>query len=202
MGITFSLFKDYFIQPQEHGILLVLSLKSSGNSTIIKAIDHLNKNTGICRSNMLETIFSYEVKAFDLSMEETFIDFTSQKASDGQIKGIIFFVDINDQENIEESKNQLTNMLANDNLKRLPLLICANQTDLHENLTMPEVVSKLSLRELYSNEWYVQWLQGTDEANERGLFNGLFWLESKIAREEEGRSVVGDSYSHEYGIMD
>ena len=52
---------------------------------------------------------------------------------------IIYVVDSNDRERMDESKNELSRMLAEDELQGIPLLVFANKQDSvsYTHLTLP-----------------------------------------------------------------
>ena len=50
--------------------------------------------------------------------------------------GVIYTVDSNDRERIQESKGSFDAMITNENLKGVPLLVLANKQDLPGNLLL------------------------------------------------------------------
>lgn len=86
--------------------------------------------------------FSWELKNFDF-FRLNFWDLGGQEELQAlwdkyyaECHGVIFTVDSNDRERIEESKTSFDQMIANENLKGVPLLLLANKQDLPGNETL------------------------------------------------------------------
>jgi len=89
-----------------------------------------------------------------------------------QMQGLIFVVDSNDIERLEDVKKQLYLMLNESELRHCPLLIFANKQDLCNAMRVDELTQRLGLKSL-SIPWHVQPCCAT--AGE-GLYEGLDWL--------------------------
>merc|ERR1712162_1906 len=63
-------------------------------------------------------------------------------------QGLIFVVDSNDRDRIEDAKEELTKMLNEDEMRDAVLLVFANKQDLPNSMTAAEVMDKLGLRDL------------------------------------------------------
>ena len=100
-------------------------------------------------------------------------------------KGLIFVVDSNDKERINDeiydydnsAKEELHKMLQEDELKDVTLLVFANKQDLPNALSVKEVEDKLGLNELKNIEWHIQ---GSCATTGDGLYEGLDWLSNKL----------------------
>merc|ERR1711939_428992 len=78
-------------------------------------------------------------------------------------QGIIFVVDSNDRERIDDSsgsdnsaKQELHKMLAEDELRDAVVLVFANKQDLPKAKTAAEITEKLGLTTMHSRKWYIQ----------------------------------------------
>ena len=91
--------------------------------------------------------------------------------------GLIFVVDTNDKERIEESANELKNLVSDENLKNCPILILANKQDLKGTMSSGEVTEKIGIDKFKDKEWFVQ---GCSGITGQGLKEGLDWLISKL----------------------
>ena len=60
-------------------------------------------------------------------------------------QGIIFVVDSNDRERVDDAKEELHRMLGEDELKDAILLVMANKQDLPGAMTTPDITDKLGL---------------------------------------------------------
>ena len=78
-------------------------------------------------------------------------------------QGIIFVVDSNDRDRIDDSKDyehsakeELNRMLAEDELRDAVLLVFANKQDLPNAMKVQEVTERLGLNKLRNRQWYIQ----------------------------------------------
>jgi small GTP-binding protein len=94
-----------------------------------------------------------------------------------ETQGLIFVVDSNDRERIQEAKDELYRLLKEDELKRAALLVLANKQDLPNAMTASELSESLSLHSLRSRNWYIQ---STCALKGQGIFEGLEWLAQQI----------------------
>ncbi|ETO34930.1 hypothetical protein RFI_02145 [Reticulomyxa filosa] len=99
-------------------------------------------------------------------------------------QGIIFVVDSNDRERIDDSsgadnsaKEELNRMLAEDELRDAVLLVFANKQDLPNAMSVNEVTEKLGLNQLRNRKWYIQ---ATCATTGDGLYEGLDWLSTTL----------------------
>merc|ERR1712242_247933 len=60
--------------------------------------------------------------------------------------GVIFVVDSNDRDRIEDAREELAKMLAEDELRDAVLLVIANKQDLPEAMPTAELTEKLGLQ--------------------------------------------------------
>lgn len=88
-------------------------------------------------------------------------------------QGIIFVVDSNDRDRISEAKEELQQMLKEDELKKSILLIFANKQDLPNAMNAAELTEKLELHKIEQRTWFIQSACATSGD---GLFEGLDWL--------------------------
>merc|ERR1711982_284247 len=68
-------------------------------------------------------------------------------------QGLIYVVDSNDRDRIEENREELHKMLAEEELKDAVLLVFANKQDLPGVLTCPEITDKLGLHTIRGRVW-------------------------------------------------
>ncbi|XP_043569819.1 ADP-ribosylation factor 4-like [Chiloscyllium plagiosum] len=91
-------------------------------------------------------------------------------------QGLIFVVDSNDQERVQESLEQLNKMIAEDELSNAVLLIFANKQDLPNAMSTEDLRAKLeplaTSRTLH--------IQPTCATSGLGLYEGLDWLCQKL----------------------
>ncbi|XP_023567933.1 ADP-ribosylation factor 4-like [Octodon degus] len=85
-------------------------------------------------------------------------------------QGLVFVVDSDDRERIQEGATVLQNMLQEDELQDAVLLLFANKQDLPNAMPIGEMSGKLGLQSLRNRTWYVQ---ATCATQGKGLHEGL-----------------------------
>ncbi|XP_064399518.1 ADP-ribosylation factor 4-like [Halichondria panicea] len=91
--------------------------------------------------------------------------------------GLIFVVDSNDRERIDEAKDELKNMLVEEDLRKCVILVFANKQDLPNAMSVSDIQEKLGLSSLRSQQWYIQKTCATEGI---GLYEGLDWLSQQL----------------------
>ena len=69
---------------------------------------------------------------------------------------MIFVVDSNDRERVNEAGEELMRMLAEDELRDAVLLVFANKQDLPNAMNAAKIIDKLGLHSLCHRSWYFQ----------------------------------------------
>lgn len=97
------------------------------------------------------------------------------------IEGIIFVIDSTKVERINEARDELHNLLANEEAKHIPCLIFANKQDLPGSIKSEEVIQMLGIGD-YVNKKPVSIVrvQESSALNDQGLLNGFEWIVEKI----------------------
>ncbi|XP_041348598.1 ADP-ribosylation factor 4-like [Gigantopelta aegis] len=94
-------------------------------------------------------------------------------------QGLIYVVDSNDQERMDEAKDELNKMLQEDELRDAKLLVFANKQDLPNAVSCADITSRLGLSDLRNRDWYIQSACATQGT---GLYEGLDWLSQKLTQ--------------------
>mmetsp|Transcript_30175 Transcript_30175/g.21921 ORF Transcript_30175/g.21921 Transcript_30175/m.21921 type:complete len:183 (-) Transcript_30175:76-624(-) len=92
-------------------------------------------------------------------------------------QGLIFVIDSNDRERIDENREELHKMLAEEDLKDAVLLVFANKQDLPGAMTCPEITDKLGLHTIRGRTWFIQ---ATCATRGDGLYEGLDWFTKHV----------------------
>merc|ERR1711871_1452950 len=93
-------------------------------------------------------------------------------------QGLIFVVDSNDRERIEDAHEELHRMLNEDELRDAVVLVFANKQDLPQAMPAAEVTDKLGLHNMRNRNWYIQ---STCATTGDGLYEGLDWLSRTLS---------------------
>eukprot|EP00294_Goniomonas_avonlea_P014769 CAMPEP_0114545756 /NCGR_PEP_ID=MMETSP0114-20121206/3580_1 /TAXON_ID=31324 /ORGANISM="Goniomonas sp, Strain m" /LENGTH=162 /DNA_ID=CAMNT_0001730225 /DNA_START=74 /DNA_END=558 /DNA_ORIENTATION=+ len=70
-------------------------------------------------------------------------------------KGVVFVVDSNDRERVEEARDELSKLMAADELRNATLLVMANKQDLPQAMPSCKLAERLELNKLRC-KWFVQ----------------------------------------------
>mmetsp|Transcript_102404 Transcript_102404/g.294805 ORF Transcript_102404/g.294805 Transcript_102404/m.294805 type:complete len:183 (+) Transcript_102404:80-628(+) len=92
-------------------------------------------------------------------------------------QGVIFVVDSSDRERMDDAREELFKMLAEEEMREVALLVLANKQDLPGAMKPAEVSEKLGLQELRRREWR---MQGACATSGEGLYEGLDWLSQTL----------------------
>merc|ERR1712216_329757 len=93
-------------------------------------------------------------------------------------QGLIFVVDSNDRDRIEDAREELAKILEEDEMRDAVVLVFANKQDLPNSMTAAEVMDKLGLHNLQNRQWYLQYACATTGD---GLFEGLDWMSRTLS---------------------
>merc|ERR1712130_489828 len=88
-------------------------------------------------------------------------------------QGLIFVVDSNDRDRVEDAREELNKMLNEDEMRDAVLLVFANKQDLPNAMPAAEVTEKLGLHTMRNRQWFIQSACATTGD---GLYEGLDWL--------------------------
>merc|ERR1712193_293432 len=96
-------------------------------------------------------------------------------------QGLIFVVDSNDRDRVEDAKEELNKMLNEDEMRDAVLLVFANKQDLPNAMPAAEVTEKLGLHNLRNRQWFIQSACATTGD---GLYEGLDWLSRTLGNKK------------------
>merc|ERR1711941_32686 len=86
---------------------------------------------------------------------------------------LIYVVDSSDGRRLEESCQELVELLAEDKLASVPLLVFANKQDLLQAVDAPSVTEALKLGGIADRTWTIQACSAKEGT---GLNEGMEWL--------------------------
>ena len=177
MGTSFSKIWAKFLGKKEMKILMV-------------GLDASGKTTTLYKIKLGEVVTTIPTIGFNVeNVEYKNISFTVWDVG-GQdkirllwrhyyqnIQGIIFVIDSSDKDRIEDAREEIHKMLAEDDLKDACLLVMANKQDLPGAMTPTEITDGLGLHTIRERNWYIQ---GTCATSGDGLYEGLDWLSKNV----------------------
>jgi len=178
MGLAFSKLWQRMLGSKEMRILMV-GLDAAGKTTILYKL------------KLGEVVTTIPTIGFNVeTVEYKNISFTVWDVG-GQDKirplwrhyytgtqGLIFVVDSNDRDRIEDAREELTKMLNEDEMRDAALLVYANKQDLPNAMTAAEVTEKMGLHNMRNRQWFIQSACATTGD---GLYEGLDWLSRTLS---------------------
>lgn len=92
---------------------------------------------------------------------------------------VVFVVDSSDTKRVDEAAEELSKLMAEDELTNCKLLVYANKQDLPQAMTTSKLAENLGLHKLRGHEWFIQ---GCCATTGDGLHEGLDWLVDTLKR--------------------
>jgi len=186
MGLAFSTFWSRLFGKKEMRILMV-GLDAAGKTTILYKLKLGEVVTTIPTIGFNVETVEYKNISFtvwDVGGQDKIRPLWRHYYQNTQ--GIIFVVDSNDRDRVDDSKDyehsakeELNRMLAEDELRDAVLLVFANKQDLPNAMKVQEVTERLGLNKLRNRQWYIQ---GCSAPTGDGLYEGLDWLSNTLSK--------------------
>lgn len=183
MGSALSLVFTKLFNPMKDTRILMLGLDSAGKTTVLQ------------RLKLGETVITIPTIGFNVEQ----VDYGKMTMTVWDIGGqekirplwrhyyvgtqaLIYVVDSNDVERIDNdtgdsAKDELHKLLADDELKGVPLLVLANKQDLPQALSVAQLTERLGLHNVRSRKWFIQ---ASVASKGDGLFEGLEQLQKMV----------------------
>lgn len=173
MGLLFSLF-----QSKKEARILMVGLDASGKTTVLfklKLGEHITTIPTIGFN--VETVQYKNVNftMWDVGGQDKIRPLWRHYYQN--TNAIIYVVDSNDRDRVDEAAEELHKMLRDDELRNAAVLILANKQDLPNAMTVAELGDKLGVSKLSNRSWQIQ---ATCAVSGDGLYEGFDWLASVI----------------------
>lgn len=133
--------------------ITILGLSNAGKSTLVRAL--MGKQTeDIVPTIGVETnTFKkghVQIKAWDIGGHKQFQFLWPTYCQNAN--AIVYVLDASSQEAISESITQLHNLAKDENVGKIPILICGNKEDLPNALSAAKLIEKLRLSEIEGHD--------------------------------------------------
>merc|ERR1712076_160972 len=192
MGLTFSsLFKQLFGKKDMR--ILMVGLDAAGKTTILYKLKLGEVVTTIPTIGFNVETVDYKNISFtvwDVGGQDKIRPLWRHYYQGTQ--GLIFVVDSNDRDRVEDAKEELDKMINEDEMRDAVLLVFANKQDLPNAMPAAEVTEKLGLHNMRNRQWFIQSACATTGD---GLYEGLDWLpytrQQKMMCNQWKRTPVG-----------
>lgn len=179
MGLTISSLFNRLFGKQQMRILMV-GLDAAGKTTILYKLKLGEVVTTIPTIGFNVETVEYKNISFtvwDVGGQDKIRPLWRHYFQNTQ--GLIFVVDSNDRERVNEAREELNKMLSEDELRDAVLLVFANKQDLPHAMNPSEITDKLGLHGLRQRNWYIQ---ATCATTGEGLYEGLDWLSKELGK--------------------
>jgi ADP-ribosylation factor protein 1 len=178
MGLAFSSIWQRMFGKQEMRILMV-GLDAAGKTTILYKLKLGEVVTTIPTIGFNVETVEYKNISFtvwDVGGQDKIRPLWRHYYQNTQ--GLIFVIDSNDRDRIEDAREELTKMLNEEEMRNAVLLVFANKQDLPNAMTAAEITEKLGLHSMRNRQWFIQSACATTGD---GLYEGLDWLSRTLA---------------------
>ncbi|KAJ0113614.1 hypothetical protein Patl1_02770 [Pistacia atlantica] len=173
MGLSFTkLFGSFF--PKQEIQIVMMGLDAAGKTTILYKL-----KLGQVVSTVVTVGFNLEMVEYK-NINFSVMDVGGQGKTRPlwrhyfqNARCLIFVIDSNDRDRVDDARNELHLMLQEDELRDALLLVFANKQDLPNAMNTTEITNKLGLHSLGQRRWHIQ---GTSAISGEGLHEGFDWL--------------------------
>merc|ERR1711862_1006754 len=154
--------------------LLMLGLDNAGKTTVLKKmasedISQIQPTQGFNVKSVIHDGFSLNV--WDIGGQKTIRQYWNHyfAASDA----LIYVIDSSDTRRLEESSQELKELLSNNSLQGIPLLVFANKQDPQGAVSAEEITKCMMLTGISDRTWFIQ---ACSAMSGEGLQEGMEWL--------------------------
>jgi ADP-ribosylation factor protein 1 len=181
MGLAFSTFGRLFCKKETR--IVMLGMDAAGKTTILYKLRLGEVKTTIPTIGFNVETLTYSGKslvsftAWDVGGRDKIRSLWRHYFKD--MSAIVYVVDSNDRDRIEEAADELDRTLSELELEGLPLLVFANKQDLPNAMSTLEVSDNLRLNKIRTRHWFIQ---ASCATTGDGLYEGLDWLSSAAVR--------------------
>ncbi len=148
-----SLFEQFFNKNLE---LVVVGLENAGKTTLLNVLangESIETAPTIGLNVKIVQHGSVSLKCWDLGGQSQYREEWGRYTKGCDV--IVYVVDTNASERIEEARFELHRLLEERELSTTPILVAANKVDLEPHLSESEVIRELNLDYIVDNPWVV-----------------------------------------------
>jgi len=151
-GSVVDWFKNLFWKQEME--LTLVGLNNSGKTTLVNIVAN-----GEYHEDMIPTVGfnmrkvqkgNVTIKLWDIGGQERFRTMWERYCRG--VSSIVYVVDSADHSTIEQSRNELHQLITKPQLDGIPLLVLGNKNDLHDALTLEEVIETMDLKSITNRE--------------------------------------------------
>eukprot|EP00929_Paragymnodinium_shiwhaense_P115249 TRINITY_DN839_c0_g2_i2.p2 TRINITY_DN839_c0_g2~~TRINITY_DN839_c0_g2_i2.p2 ORF type:complete len:178 (-),score=66.32 TRINITY_DN839_c0_g2_i2:298-831(-) len=161
-------------KDEKESRILMLGLDNAGKTTILKKlsdedITHIMPTQGFNIKSLVQG--DVKLNVWDIGGQKTIRPYWSNyfESSDA----LVYVIDSSDRRRLQESGQELAELLAEDKLGGVPLLVFANKQDLLQAVPADEIAAELKLADIQDRTWTIQACSAKEGD---GLSEGMTWL--------------------------
>eukprot|EP01029_Cantina_marsupialis_P028205 TRINITY_DN775856_c0_g1_i1.p1 TRINITY_DN775856_c0_g1~~TRINITY_DN775856_c0_g1_i1.p1 ORF type:complete len:180 (-),score=28.23 TRINITY_DN775856_c0_g1_i1:165-704(-) len=177
MGFVFSkLFSGLFGEKAVR--ILILGLDNAGKTTILYRLKCDEPVTTIPTVGFNVESWSYKnikFQVWDLGGQTLIRPYW--KCYYPSTDAVVFVVDSADKERLDVTRQELSALLGEEELKKCVVLVFANKQDLKDSLDAGQISEALDLPSIKSHQWTIQ---ECSALTGKGLSDGFDWLVDKL----------------------
>ena len=163
--------------------LVIVGLDAAGKTTILNKMrfDEVVQTAPTIGVNTEDIqIRNVSIKVFDLAGQEKMRNVWKYYYS--SIEGVIFVLDSTRADRIQEARDEILGLLANEEARQIPCLVFANKQDLPNALSAAALVEALGIAD-HVNKKPVSLVrvQESSALQDQGLAEGFEWIVDKIS---------------------
>lgn len=176
MGGILSTFLGFWWGGKEYKVVMV-GLDNAGKTTILYklSLGEVVVSQATVGSNVeLVKYKNIQLEIWDLGGQQNLRPFwsTYYKGADA----VVMVVDSTDRARVGVAKNELFNLLENEELAKVPILVLANKQDLKDAMGVEELSTNLSLHSIRNHDWHIQ---ACCALTGMGLLDSLAWIHQR-----------------------
>lgn len=158
--------------------ILVLGLDNAGKTTILKKLseEDITTITPTQGFNIKSLVHDgFKLNVWDIGGQRSIRPYWRNYF--GQTDALVYVIDSADRKRLEESGDELVQLLEEDKMNGVPLLVLANKQDLINATPATEIAENLNLYTIRDRPWQIQ---PCSAKNGDGLEDGMGWLVKQV----------------------